>query len=191
MQINCMKTMMPNVSNAFLILVSLLFAGHALASDCEITISQPHVAFGTFNRGSLSRAANGTQSSVIGNKSSTVTIACPRPEHIAVFYRTAAGHSAEGFQLGDIATVSLILSDAHADGKSTSLSYQQANGAVTSERETRLPLLPNVGITPSNNEPVTTLSLQLTTIATVNDVNVHIREHKTLNSSGTLEVVSE
>lgn len=191
MQINCMKTMMPNVSNTLLILMVLLFSGHALASDCEITISQPHVAFGTFNRGTLSQAANGTQSDVIGSKSSTVTIVCPRPEHIAVFYRTAAGHRAKGFQLGDIATVSLILSEAHADGKSTSLSYQQASGAVASKNETSLPLLPNVGITPSISEPFTTLSLQLTTVATVNDINVHVREHKTLNSSGTLEVVSE
>lgn len=48
-----------------------------------------------------------------------------------------------------------------------------------------------MGVSPDNSEPVKTLVMQLTSIATVNDENVRVKEHNTLNSNGTLEVVSE
>lgn len=186
-----MKAMMRNVSIKKLISIALLFAGSANASDCDINVSQPHVDFGTFNRGTLSKDTHGTQANIIGQKVSTLTIICPRPEHIAVFYRTASSQSAEGYPLGDIANVSLILSDAQADGKSTLLSYQQEGSTEGSGHNKSLPLKSNIGVTPDTSEPVTTLVMQLTSIAAVSDANLHIKEHKTLNSSGTLEVVSE
>lgn len=186
-----MKTMMRYVSFNNLIFVLALFAGHAGASDCDINVSQPHIDFGTFNRGTLSQATSGTQVNIIGQNISTLTVICPRPEHIAVFYRTAASHSAEGYPLGNLANVSLILSNAQADGKSTLLSYQQEGSSRISGHEKYLPLKPNMGVSPDNSEPVKTLVMQLTSIATVNDENVRVKEHNTLNSNGTLEVVSE
>lgn len=186
-----MKAMMRNVSIKQLIFIASLCAGHACASDCDINVSQPHIDFGTFNRGTLSKEVSGTQANRIGQKVSTLTIVCPRPEHIAIFYRTGSSLAAEGYQLGDIANVSLVLSDAQADGKSTLLSYQQESGAGSAGHEKSLSLKPGRGITPDTGEPVTTLVMQLTSIAAVNDVNFHLKAHKTLNSNGTLEVISE
>ena len=182
---------MHNVSIKKLIFIASLFAGHACASDCDINVTQPHIDFGTFNRGTLSKVVSGTQANIIGQKISTLTIICPRPEHIAVFYRTGSSQSVEGYQLGDIANVSLILSDAQADGKATLLSYQQEGVTGISGHEKSLSLKPNMGITSDTSEPVTTLVMQMTSIAAVNDVNIHIKEHKTITSNGTLEVVSE
>lgn len=186
-----MKAMTHNVKNKLLVCLLALFAGAACASDCDLTVSQTQTNFGTFNRGTLSQAANGTQSNIIGKKSAMVTIICPRPERIALFYRGASSGAGEGYQLGDIAHVTLVASDAQADGKSVSLAYQQQGGTAPTGNANTLPILPNVGVTPASDELVTRLTLQLTSVAVVNDVNQRVKEHKTLNSNGTLEVVSE
>lgn len=186
-----MKIMMRNVKFNLLFLSVMLLSINARASDCDLNISQPHTNFGTFSRGTLSKADSGGQSNIIGRKTSMLTIVCPRPERITVYYRAAAGITADSYSLGDIAKLSLIISDAQADGKSVSLMYKQGGGVAISDNVKELTLLPDIGITPNTDEPVTTLVMQMTSVAAVNDVNVRIKEHKVLNSFGTLEVVGE
>lgn len=187
-----MKPMTLNVNTKLMACLLSLFAGIASASsDCDLTVSQAQTNFGTFNRGTLSQAANGTQTNVIGKKSTTVTIVCPRPERITLLYRAASSGVGEGYQLGDIAHVTLVASDAQADGKSVSLAYQQQGGAAPESNANTLAILPNIGIAPTTSEPVTHLTLQLTSVASVNDINQHVKDHKMLNGSGILEVVSE
>lgn len=191
MLINCMKIMMRNVKFSLLLLSVILISINARASDCDLNISQPHTNFGTFSRGTLSKADSGGQSNMIGRKTSMLTIVCPRPEHITLYYRAAAGSAAGSYSLGDIAKLSLTISDAQADGKSVPLMYKQGGGVAVSDNVKELALLPDIGITPNTNESVTTLVMQMTSVAAVNDINTHIKEHKVLNSIGTLEVVSE
>lgn len=186
-----MKPMMHNVKNKGWLFVLMLFAGVAHASDCDLTVSQAQTDFGTFNRGTLSQVANGAQTNVIGKKSMMVTVICPKPENVSVFYRSASNGIGEGYQLGDIAHINLIASDAQVDGKSVSLAYKQQGGSAPAGMESTLPLLPNIGLTPASNEPATRFTFQLTSVAAVNDVNQHVKEHRDLNNSGTLEVVSE
>lgn len=186
-----MKVMMPNVKCNLLFLIAISLSLSARASDCDLNVSQPHTHFGTFNRGTLSQSTSGEQGNIIGQKVTTVTIVCPRPERINLYYRAAAGSAGKSYLLGDIAKLSLIVSGAQADGKSVTLMYKQGGGVATSDNVKELPLLPDIGITPNSNEPVTTLVMQMTSVAVVNDSNVHIKEHKTLVSNGTLEVVSE
>ena len=186
-----MKVMMPNVKCNLLLLIAISLSLSARASDCDLNVSQPHTHFGTFNRGTLSQSTSGEHGNIIGQKVTTVTIVCPRPERITLYYRAAAGSAGKSYLLGDIAKLSLIVSDAQADGKSVTLMYKQGGGVATSDNVKELPLLPDIGITPNSNEPVTTLVMQMTSVAVVNDSNVHIKEHKTLISNGTLEVVSE
>lgn len=186
-----MKAMTHNVKTNLLLCLLALFAGAASASDCDLTVSQMQTNFGTFNRGTLSQAANGTQTNVIGKKSTMVTVICPKPEKITLFYRAASSGAGEGYQLGDLAHVTLIASDAQADGKSVPLAYQQQGGTAPEGNATTLPIIPNLGITPVSDQLITRLTLQLTSVAAVNDINQHVKEHKTLNGSGILEVVSE
>lgn len=186
-----MKAMTLNVSSKLIGCLLTLLAGAACASDCDITVSQTQTNFGTYNRGTLSQAANGTQTNIIGKKSTMVNIVCPRPERITLFYRAASNGAGEGYQLGDMAHITLVASDAQADGKSVSLAYQQQGGAAPEGNADTLAILPNIGITPVSTEAVSRLTLQLTSVAVVNDINQHVKNHKILNSSGTLEVVSE
>lgn len=183
--------MMHNVKTKGWLCGLLLIAGTACASDCDITVSQTQTDFGTFNRGTLSQAANGTQTNVIGKKSAMVTVVCPKPEKIALFYRSASNGVGEGYQMGDIAHIVLVASDAQADGKSVSLAYQQGGGGAPAGTESTLPIRPNIGIAPASSEPVSRFTFQLTSVAVVNDVNLHVTEHKNLSNNGTFEVVSE
>lgn len=182
-----MRVMMHNVKFKFLIFSAIFLSISVRASDCDLNISQPHTSFGTFSRGTLSKSDHGGQVNMIGRKTSMLTVVCPRPERIILYYSAAAGSTADSYSLGDIAKLSLIISDAQADGKSVPLMYKQGGGVAVTE----LTLLPDIGITPNTNEPVTTLVMQMTSVATVNDINVRIKEHRTLISNGTLEVVSE
>lgn len=186
-----MRVMMRNVKFNLLILSAIFLSINVRASDCDLNVSQPNTHFGTFNRGTLSQSTSGEQGNIIGRKVTTVTIVCPRPERITLYYRAAAGSAGKSYLLGDIAKLSLEVSDVQADGKSVALMYKQGGGVATSDNLKELPLLPDIGITPNINEPVTTLVMQITSVAVVNDSNVHIKEHKTLISNGTLEVVSE
>lgn len=186
-----MKPMMHNVKTNLLLCLLALCSSAASASDCDLTVSQTQTDFGTFNRGTLSQAANGTQTNVIGKKSSMVTVVCPRPEKIALFYRSASNGIGEGYQLGDIAHISLVASDAQADGKSVQLAYQQQGGGAPTGAESTLAIMPNIGVSPADGQPVTRFTLNLTSVAAINDINQHVKERKNLNNSGTLEVVSE
>lgn len=186
-----MKATTRNVKTNLLVCLLVLYAGATRAGDCDLTVSQTQTNFGTFNRGTLSQAANGSQTDVIGKKSTMVTVICPRPERIALYYRAASSGAGEGYQLGDIAHVTLIASDAQSDGKSVSLAYHQQGGSAPAGNANTLAILPNIGVAPVSDEPITRLTLQLTSIAAVNDINQHVKEQKTLNGSGTLEVVSE
>ena len=182
---------MPSVKFNLLIFCAMLLSINVRASDCNLNVSQPHTHFGTFNRGTLSQSNGGGQANVIGRKTATVTIVCPRPERITLYYRAAASSGGKSYLLGDIANLSLIVSDAQADGKSVALTYKQGGGAATSDNVKELPLLPDIGMTPNIDEPLTTLVMQITSIATVNNNNVSIKEYKRLTSNGSLEVVSE
>ncbi|TBL58722.1 hypothetical protein [Hafnia alvei] len=186
-----MRAMMRNAKCDLLLLGAIFLSFNVMASDCDLTVSQTHTNFGTFSRGTLSQPVNGGQANIIGRKTAMLTIVCPRPEHITLYYRAAAGGTENTYLLGDIARLSLIISDAQADGKSVSLVYKQGGGVASSDNLKELPLLPDIGITPNSNDPVTTLVMQMTSVAAVNDSNVRIKEHKTLVSNGTLEVVSE
>lgn len=186
-----MKTTTRNVKTNLLGCLLALFAGVVNASDCDLTVSQMQTNFGTFNRGTLSQIANGSQSNIIGKKSTMVTVVCPHPERIALYYRAASSGVGEGYQLGDIAHVTLVASDAQADGKSVSLAYNQQGGSAPAGNSNTLAILSNIGVAPVSDEPVTRLTLQLTSVAAINDINQHVKERKTLNSSGTLEIVSE
>ncbi len=186
-----MRVMMHNAKFKFLIFSAIFLSISVRASDCDLNISQPHTSFGSFSRGTLSKADRSGQVNMIGRKTSMLTVVCPRPERITLYYRAAAGSTADSYSLGDIAKLSLIISDAQADGKSVSLMYKQGGGVAVTDNVKELTLLPDIGITPNTNEPVTTLVMQMTSVATVNDINVRIKEHRTLISNGTLEVVSE
>lgn len=170
---------------------AMLLAGAAHAGDCDVTVSQTQIDFGTFNRGTLSQVANGMQTDVIGKKSARVTVVCPKPENIAVFYRAAASGAGGGYQMGDLAHVTLVASDAQADGKSVSLAYKQQGGSAPEGTQHTLPILPNIGLRPAVSEPVARFSFLLTSVAAVNDVNQPVKERKNLSSNGTLEVVSD
>ncbi|WP_115632161.1 hypothetical protein [Buttiauxella agrestis] len=163
----------------------------AHAAQCDLNVSQIMTDFGTFNRGTLTVAANNQPQNIIGKKVSTVTVTCPEPTRVALFYHAPASASGKGFSLGSMAHLILVGSDAQADGHSINFAYQQEGGGASSGNGRKLPLSANRGITPADGILVTHLTFQLTAVAALNDADQHISGQEVLNNNGSLELVSE
>lgn len=183
-----MKTMMRSAALSLLMLPCAVFA-----AKCDVTLGQAQIDFGHFNRGSLRQEtvpSSGNIVNVIGRHTTSVTVTCDAPTHPVLYYRAAGTTDGKGFRLGENARIVLIASSAQADNQDVNLSYRngESGGAAGNARVLRI--LPDSGLIPATDAPVSRMTFQLDALAVVDNADTRITQQALLASSGAFEVVT-
>ncbi|WP_153787554.1 DUF1120 domain-containing protein [Pseudomonas sp. EMN2] len=130
--------------------IALLFGGLCLlpsyshAEDCQVSVSQPVVDFGRFNRTTLKAQA---QQLMLGTRNLGLTVSCPRPQDLTLFFR-APMLDGTRFGLGDQGSYSLRLEQAQLDGLPVELGRLKAPGQAPVASGPVLDWLPQTPLAP-------------------------------------------
>lgn len=131
---------------AGLALAASIFApcAQAMAEGCEVSISQPLIDYGLFNRTTLKPQGGELP---LGVRSLRLNVHCAQADAMTLFYR-ALPASAERFRFGEQGSYALRLSDALLDGESVDLAPVVAQGQPPGQADAAIAWLPDKGLTP-------------------------------------------
>lgn len=167
-------------------LLALGFAAHANAQDdCQLNVSEARLDFGSF-----SRAAKhpGAPQHMLGERRLSVTLNCPQPEDLSLFYMALAA-GAERWQFTEHGNYQLQVSDGVLDGQAVELGLVPGLGQPPSTRGTSLIWRSDYGIAPLREGAVVSgksLSVQLTVSAWADAAATHVRDAVTWEVAGML-----
>ncbi|WP_218583845.1 DUF1120 domain-containing protein [Pseudomonas akapageensis] len=116
----------------------------AMAEGCDVSISQPLIDYGLFNRTTL-KAQGGELP--LGVRSLRLNVHCAQADTMTLFYR-ALPASAERFRFGEQGSYALRLSDALLDGERVDLAPVAAAGQPPGQADAAIAWLPDKGLTP-------------------------------------------
>ncbi len=120
----------------------LIVAGNAAAQapECTMRVSEPVVDYGKLYGGDATRT--------LPARSVQLTVVCPTPMDLTVFYRGVTASQPERFQLADKGAFALRVRDATVDGQPVDLGDVPSTGARPSQIGPVQPLLPGRGLAP-------------------------------------------
>ncbi|WP_167409797.1 DUF1120 domain-containing protein [Pseudomonas sichuanensis] len=114
------------------------------ADDCQVTLSQPLVDFGRFNRTTLIKHA---QELELGMRSVGLTVTCAQAQDLSLFFR-AGQHNGTRFALGEQGSFALRLDQALLDGAPVELGRFSAPGQAAQASGRALDWLPQTWLAP-------------------------------------------
>lgn len=172
-----------------LLSVSLLLGANAWGMDeCQMNLSETAVDFGLVNRVVAQGSAAEHR---VGERRLTLTLNCPNPTDLSLFYRGLAA-SGERFQLTQRGSYSLRASDALLDGQAVELGLLPGSGQPSVSMGSTLRWRPEHGIVPLRaGVPASgrSLSLQLEVNAWAQADALRISEAVTWDTSGVFDAI--
>lgn len=172
-----------------LLSVSLLLGANAWGMDeCQLNLSEPRVDFGLINRAVAQGSAAEHR---LGERRLSLTLSCPNPTDLSLFYRGFAG-SSERFQFTQRGSYSLRASDALLDGQAVELGLLPGSGQAAVSTGATLGWRPGHGVVPMRaGVPVSgrSLSLQLEISAWARDDALRVSDAVTWDTSGEFDAI--
>ena len=170
--------------------LSLLVAANAWSMDeCQLNLSETAVDFGLVNR---AVAQGSTAEHLLGERRLTLTLNCPQPTDLSLFYRAIAA-GGERFQLTPHASYSLQASDALLDGQAVELGLLPGSGQPATSSGSTLRWRPEHGIVPMRaGVPASgrSLSLQLELRAWAQEAALRVSDAATWDGSGLFDAIN-
>lgn len=173
-----------------LLSLSLLLGANAWALDeCQLNLSETRVDFGLMNRA----AAQGPAAErLLGERRLSLTLNCPTPGDLSLFYRGAAA-SGERFQFTPRGSYGVRVSHALLDGQAVELGLLPGRGQPASSTGATLHWRPEHGIVPMRaGVPISgrSLSLQLEVSAWAQEDALRVSDAVTWDVNGTFDAVN-
>ncbi|MCS3419267.1 DUF1120 domain-containing protein [Pseudomonas yamanorum] len=160
----------------------------AQAEDCRLNLSESRLDFGVMNR-TIHRAPSAE--TLLGERRLSLTINCPQPSDMSLFYRALAGHG-ERFRFTDRGSYEVQVSDAVLDGQAVELGLIAGQGQAPGTRANVLAWRPDQGIVPlRDGVPATgsAFSVQLLVNAWAQADATLVRDAVTWETSGLFDAV--
>ena len=173
-----------------LLSVSLLLGANAWGADeCQLNLGETLVDFGLVNRAA---AQAHTAERLLGERRLSLTLNCPNPSDLSLFYRDLAT-AGERFQFTQRGSYSLRVSDALLDGQAVELGLLPGSGQPAVSTGSTLRWRPEHGIVPMRaGVPVSgrSLALQLEVSAWARDDALQVSDAVTWDTSGVFDAVN-
>ncbi|UUN89813.1 DUF1120 domain-containing protein [Pseudomonas extremorientalis] len=173
-----------------LYVMGALFGAHALAADeCQLNLSQTHVDFGLMNR---AVALVPAPERLLGERQLSLTLNCPRPTDMSVFYRGLAAGPGR-FRFTELGSYGLQVRDAVLDGQAVELGLIAGPGQAPSAVSARLSWQPDHGVVPMRGGVAVTgrnLSLQLDASAWASEDAVRVSDAVSWDTAGLFDALA-
>ncbi len=174
---------------ATLILSGLTPQAWALADECQLTLSQPVLDYGSMNR---AVRANTAAEQPLGERRLSLNLNCPQPTDMTLFYRAMAA-TAERFRFTEHGSYAVRMGDAVLDGQPVDLGLISAVGQVPEEATSSLLWRPQQAIVPVRGGVAVqgkSLSAQLELTAWAQEKALQVRDAVVWETTGLFDAVA-
>lgn len=171
----------------FCLAALLLVAGTVHAQDeCRLDLSESHLDFGLMNRAAGPASA---PERLLGERRLSLTLNCPQPSDMSLFYRALAAGS-ERLRFTEDGSYRVQVHDGVLDGRAVELGLLAGQGQAPGVVASSLNWRADHGIAPMHNgQPATgsSFSVQLEVSAWANAAATHVRDAVTWETEGLVD----